>query len=387
MSGGVGHRVHSMGEALVAPDWAPLGLEEAAEVVAGVLVDVREVTLLWHSPRPFSAAALVGATHAGGSGRFLLKRHHRALRPPAMLALEHAFIAHLRERALAVPAVRARVDARPGEPATVHQRGDFVYEVHDHAPGCDLYRDAPSWSPFSSRAQARHAGTALAALHEASAGFDHPARRAVPLLGADRLILAADLYGAIEEEVALFPALGTFLAGRPWRSDLAGALVPLQRRARSAVLGREPLWAHNDWHPSNLFWECGGHPDAGVRAIIDFSLANRTSALFDLATAIERTAVNWLAPPEHWRADRASARALLAGYCARLPLGRDERGALAALLPVVHLDYALSEIAYFAGIVGSPANAALAYEGFLLAHAAFFETPAGAALLAAVAAE
>lgn len=385
MSGGAQHRVHSMGEELVAPDWTPLGLEEAAEVIAGVLVDVRAVTLLWHSPRPFSAAALVGATHAGGSGRFLLKRHHAALRPPAVLAPEHAFIAHLRERALAVPAVRARVDARPGEPTTVRQRGDFVYEVHDAAPGCDLYRDAPSWTPYSSIAQARHAGAALAALHEASAGFTHPPRRGVPLLAADRVILAADLHGAIEEEVGRLPALGTFLAARPWRSDLA-PLVPLQRRARSAVLGREPLWTHNDWHPSNLFWECGGHADAGVRAIIDFSLANRTSALFDLATAIERTAVNWLAPPERWRADVASARALLAGYSARLPLGRDERGALAALLPVVHLDYALSEIAYFAGVVASPANAALAYDGFLLAHAAFFATPAGSALLAAVAA-
>ena len=77
----------------------------------------------------------------------------------------------------------------------------------------------------------------------------------------------------------------------------------------------------------------------------------------------------------------AGAAALLAGYQAARPLSRAERAAVAAVLPVVHLEFALSEIGYFAGVTGSAANADLAYDGYLIGHTAWFSSPAGSTLL------
>jgi hypothetical protein len=51
------------------------------------------------------------------------------------------------------------------------------------------------------------------------------------------------------------------------------------------------------------------------------------------------------------------------------------------VLPVVHVEYALTEVEYFAGIVASPANADLAYDAYLLGHARWFAGPDGTVLL------
>ena len=117
--------------------------------------------------------------------------------------------------------------------------------------------------------------------------------------------------------------------------------------------------------------------------MIDLGLANRTFAVHDLAVAIERSAVAWLDLPGTGQAavDIPAVDALLDGYVSVRPLTRAELAALAALLPVVHLEYALSEVEYFAGVVRSPENSALAYDGYLIGHARWFGTPEGRALL------
>ena len=51
----------------------------------------------------------------------------------------------------------------------------------------------------------------------------------------------------------------------------------------------------------------------------------------------------------------------------------------------MHVEYALSEVEYFHAVVRSPANAALAYEGYLLGHLEWFAGAAGARLVAEVA--
>jgi len=53
-------------------------------------------------------------------------------------------------------------------------------------------------------------------------------------------------------------------------------------------------------------------------------------------------------------------------------------------LPLVHLDFALSEVEYFHGITRSLANADVAYGVFLLGHAQWFSTAPGQALLQAL---
>ncbi len=55
--------------------------------------------------------------------------------------------------------------------------------------------------------------------------------------------------------------------------------------------------------------------------------------------------------------------------------------ALRAVLPLVHVGFALSETAYFASITGSAADAEVAYETYLLGHARWWQSPAGQALL------
>ena len=166
-----GGLVHGMGKELAEPDWSPLTDDEVTAVLARYdPADPRgraPAAITWRSPRPMSAAALVRQQ----DGDVFVKRHDPRVRTARQLAAEHAFLSFLRERGEPVPAVR-----RTPAGASVVRRGGFAYEVHDLAPGLDLYRDVMSWSPFWSLRHARAAGAALARLHRAAAGFTRPAR-------------------------------------------------------------------------------------------------------------------------------------------------------------------------------------------------------------------
>ena len=361
-----GHRVHGMGTELTAPTWPAITADEAAATLAhfpaaGALTGVR-----WHSPRPFSAAALIHTTQ----GAFVLKRHDRRVRSPEGLAEEHGFIAHLRG-SLPVPEVLAAADG-----TTAIAVANWTYELHRQAPGADLYRDRPSWTPFLSHAHARAAGAALAQLHRASCGYDAPARASQPLVSSFTILPAADPFATAEAYVAARPALAAFLSGRSWQPQLAALFATSGKELATRLAAAQPLWTHNDWHPSNLLWGA----DGAVRTVFDFGLADRTCALHDLAIAIERTAIAWLKLGQGGDddlADPGAVLALLAGYATILPLGRDDRNALVGLLPLVHVEFALSEIDYFAGIVCDLPSAALAWDGYLLGHAAWFRSLPG----------
>ena len=339
--------------------------------------------ITWRSPRPMSAAGLI---RHGGAGLFV-KRHHVRVRTLAQLAVEHAFIGHLRARGIPAPAVLRAADG-----ATATQYGDFVYEVHELASGLDLYRDALSWTPYTSLGHARAAGTALARLHEAADRFPLPARAPAVLTGGCEIIVSNDPLAEIKRLAGRRPRLAGYLGGRAWPDDLTRHVLPAIRRAAPLLAGLPRQWGHGDWHPSNLTWSAAG-PDAVVAGVFDFGLANRTFAVHDLATALERATVSWLdmtdphgAGPDGAVAGRAEADpdaidAFLDGYESVRPLTPAEAAALPAVFPVVHVEYALSEVEYFAGVVSSPANADLAYDGYLLGHAAWFDTPHGAAVL------
>jgi Ser/Thr protein kinase RdoA (MazF antagonist) len=261
-------------------------------------------------------------------------------------------------------------------------RGDFVYEVHEVAPGIDLYRDAMSWTPFASTGHARAAGAALARLHRAAAGFGWPARPPAVLMNSCDVITAADPLAEVAAISRRRPGLGRYLAGRDWRRDLARDLGPAVRRAGPLLGALERQWGHGDWHPSNLTWDAAG-PEAEVTAVFDFGLANRTFAVHDLALALERSTIAWLDLAESGEAgvDIDAVDALLDGYQELRPLGPAEAAALPELLPVVHAEYALSEIEYFADVVAAPGLADLAYDTYLIGHTRWFADPDGAALL------
>jgi Ser/Thr protein kinase RdoA (MazF antagonist) len=376
MTGQTAGLVHGMGKELVEPDWAPLTDGEASTVLARfprLASGPAAAVVGWRSPRPMSAAALVRA----GGGEVFVKRHHRRVRTAGQLAAEHAFAGYLRGHGIPVPAVRTAADGRTCIPL-----GEFVYEVHEVAAGADEYRDAMSWTPFHFPGHARAAGAELALLHLAAAGFSRRARPPAVLMNSCAVITAADPLAAVAAIAGRRPGLARYLAGRDWRAELTRVLLPAIGRAAPRLAALPSQWGHGDWHPSNLTWH-GAGPGARVAMVFDFGLANRTFAVHDLAVALERSAFGWLelADSGQASADLAAIDALLDGYQSVRPLTAAEAAALPEVLPVAHVEYALSEAEYFAEVVGAPALADLAYDGYLLAHTRWFAGPEGAAVL------
>lgn len=365
------HRVQGLNNDEVPADWPAIAPHEIAWL-AGRFAQLRGATAAqWHSPRPLSAAALVEAA----AGRVFVKRHHHSVRDAATLGEEHRFIAHL--AAAGVPVVQV---LRDHDGATAVEHDGWTYELHTPGNGEDLYRDAVSWTPLTNVAQARDAGRMLARLHQAATRYHAPQRGTHLLVARDDLIRSHDPIAALKADLDNRPGLARYLARIPWEEQLRGIVLPWHAGLAERLRDEPRLWAHNDWHVSNLLWQ-----GDTVSTVLDFGLASPTSALFDLATAIERNAVAWLELERGAQAVRIDiALALLDGYRQLLPLSAARMHLLADLLPVVHLDFALSEVEYFEGVTGSTANADVAWQPFLLGHAQWFGSAEGQALLAAL---
>ncbi len=381
---------------LTEPTWPALTDDEITRAVAatwgGSLAAIE-----WRGARPLSST--VGVRTAGGE-RFVVKRMPMRLRDAVALGEEHRFMRHLRVRGIPVPEVLATEGDWAIRPREVGEAtgtttsdggcgvahggdgrgsvegigigrgggcvgkggGEFVYEVHRVGAGEDRYRADFSWSPYRDDDDAVGAGAMLGRLHSAAADFDAPARPARPLLSS----MHGDVVSAFEWHIARRPSVAGFLAERDWRAE-----VP---EFRADFSGAAPLWTHGDWHATNLLWT-----DHEVTSVIDFGLADRTTAVFDLATAIERTAVDWVSlrdgGPAHVRADQITA--LIQGYRSERSLSAAEQKLLPSLLPLVHIGYELSEIDYFLTIADDPRNAEIAYHDWLLGHLRWYDTAEG----------
>ncbi|HEY3773964.1 MAG TPA: phosphotransferase [Solirubrobacteraceae bacterium] len=372
--------VHGLAGDLVAPDWPPLTDEEARWVgerwsLPWASERPDEAGVLWRSPRPLSAAGVVGVP---GTAVFV-KRHDLSVRDPQSLGREHRFAQHLRAEGLEAPELLQTPD---GLSAVVGERptGPALYEVHAVAPGADLYRDAESWTGFLTRDHARAAGALLARLHLVACDLELDARPFGPLVDSDEIVTAADPLAALAALVDARPGLAAGLAPRPWRREIGEALGPwLAETSRQA--GRLPrAWTHGDWHPSNLTWSADGAPVA----VLDLGLSNRTTPVRDLAIALERSCVSWLEPAP--AADFDTVGALLGGYTAVRRLSAAEWEALPALTATAHVEFALSEVEYYAAVLSSPERAEIAYRDYLIGHARWFATAAGRSLLDALSA-
>lgn len=367
------HLAHGLAGESTPPDWPPLTMDEVAALLRDYPAPGTPIRIDWHSPRPLSAACLV----ATDGGTWFVKRHHRDVRSVATLEEEHRFIAHLRAHGMPIPAVLP--DAHGHTAVAI---GDWTYEVHGHAGGIDLYRETISWEPLPNRMHALAAGRMLAALHQAAAGYRAPQRGTHLLVARSELIRAVDPVAALRAQLPQRPGLADYLHGRDWPMDLSGLLAPWHAAVQPQLAQQPMLWTHGDWHVSNLCWNDGGD-DARIGAVLDFGLAAANFALFDLATAIERNAIAWLALDTS-AARPDIARALIDGYRQLLPLNAADCHLLADLLPLVHVDFALSEVEYYHAVTRSPANADVAYDTFLRGHPAWFRTPPGQALLQAI---
>lgn len=375
-------------------DWPCLTLDEVSAVLAHFANMPPARDVVWHSMRPFSAACVVqlaGELSASVSivgeqpTSCVLKRHARALRSATMLEQEHAFIRHLASKGLPVCPALALHNGH-----TALELGNWTYEVFLPAKGQDTYRDVMSWKPYFSTAQAHAAGGALAQLHKAAAEYTAPERSAyvagktapvVPLVSSMCVVGQADFMPALQQWVARQPGLVAALANRPWQQDVARVVLPFHDHLRPLLPSIKPAWGHGDWHPSNLFW------NANVAVtVLDFGMADRTCAAFDMAVAIERAMVDWLAlgaqqvqPLVAWE----QLAAFVAGYQHIRPLNEAERAQMVAFLPLVHIEFALSETAYFGTLLQDKASAEVAYTEYLLGHAQWFaQAPEGQELLA-----
>jgi Ser/Thr protein kinase RdoA (MazF antagonist) len=343
--------VFGMGaESIVRRDWPSLTLPEIEAVLGEEVAEIE-----WRSPRPLSTTARIRLA----DGRHLItKRLPLGLRTPEALAEEHGFMDHVRECGIPVPGAR-----------TAGVRGDFVYEVQELGVGEDLYQGAFSWSPYHPAGHAGPAGAMLGRLHIAAEGYEAPARPWRPLKSGFSLFGAADPIAAIEQIAARRPQLADFLAARDWRSDVERLLVPFHQRLGDTLA---PLWTHNDWHGTNLLWADDGHQPS-ITSVLDFGLADRTTAAYDLAIAIERFAVDWVGLRDGAPApiSEHQLQHFLAGYGSVRPLSAAESSALPNLFPLCHAEYELSEIDYFLSVVpgGSEKNAEIAYRDWFLGHA------------------
>ncbi len=368
------HHIHGWTDDVLSPDWPPLEHDEVQSLLRGFPALRGPVRIVWHSPRPFSAAARVMTP----AGEIFVKRHHLRVRSPATLSVEHAFIRHLRQRGLPVPRVLADDHGQ-----TAIACGDWTYEIHALAEGVDLYRETVSWTPLTDLEQARSAGRMLANMHRAAADFASSPRDTWMLVARDDLLRAPELIAEVEAQIARRPGLASYFVQRDWRSELA-PITQLQRNVQPRLANLPRVWTHGDWHASNLFWSSAAS-DARISTILDFGLCAPTFAFYDLATAIERNAIAWLHLERGMQAIfPQTACALIQGYAEILPLAQPDLELLADLLPVVHMDFALSEVEYFHDVIGANDYANLAWGSFLLGHAAWFSTPPGCTLLQAI---
>lgn len=362
-----GHLVHGLTGDQTAPVWSPMTEADLATVLQH-FVDGAAPKVLWQSPRPFSDAARVQC----GSHQWFIKRHPALLRSAASLTEEHRFMVHLRTAGIPVPDV---LTGKTG--TTAITLGHWTYEVLHPLKGDDTYADTPSWVPPDNPQHAQAAGKMLAKLHQAAASFRQPDRHTHLLIARDDILRATNPLAAIEQQLSERPALAQYLHQRPhWRAELQ-PLADHQAALQSALISQPRLWTHNDWHVSNLGWQ-GDH----VSDVFDFGLSANTFALYDLATAIERNCVSWLTLENNRTQGFAHiAQAILQGYHASRPLSAEDRQLLPRLLPLVHWDFALSEVEYFFGIEQSAAKADVAWTVFLLGHFNWFCSKQGANFL------
>ena len=372
-------KAHGLDGTWTQPDWPALTQDEVRRVLAGFPELLPPFRIISVSPRPLSAAGVVLTRE----GRVFVKRHAHVVRDAEGLRKEHRFMQYLRGHGAAVPLVLADMH---GETAV--ESGDWTYEVHEVPDGMDAYEEAISWTPFRCAEHARAAGKAMARLHLAAEGYDAPARANRALVAGFSIYPAPDARAAFDAYVDARPALRAYLASRNCREEALELLTLFHADLLPLLPRLTPLWTHNDLHPSNLFWSDPSE-QAAVTATIDFGLCDRTNALHDIAHAIERSVVDWLAlvndpaHPEKVAVHFDHLSALLEGYESVRPLSAVEARALAPMLALCHAEFALSETDYFLSVLHSEDKAWYACEGYLVLHARWWRGE-GAKLLDAI---
>jgi Ser/Thr protein kinase RdoA (MazF antagonist) len=297
---------------------------------------------------------------------------------------EHRFLEHLFIHGTHVPRVLATTS---GE--TAIETGEWTYEVHEASEGVDLYEEALSWTPFRSMVHAHSAGQELARLHLGAEGFSAPRRKPRPLVASFTIFAAGNPSAELDHYLATRPALAESEDACSGGEQALELLAPFHAELMRLLSALPLLWTHNDLHASNLLWS-DGSDNAQAKAIIDFGLADCTNAVHDLAQAIERNIVEWLAlveystHPEEVPIHVDHMEAMLDGYESVRPLSAEEAAALTPMTALCHAEFALTEADYFLGVLHSEEKARVASIDYLVGHARWFRGLGGGKLLDAL---
>lgn len=360
---------HGMGESLEPKDWQDISASDLVHLQQLYPQLQGKTAVLWRSPRPFSSAMLVQA----GEAIYFIKRSHRSFRSAADLLQEHQLIQYLSVQGISVPVL---VVSQAG--STAVELGNWSCEVHEKADGFDLYADQLSWKPFFCAAHAAKAGEKLATIH--SAVHDYSVlhgRTATYLISNQNLLESDDIADAIQQRIKRSAALTAYFADKELDQTWLVQLRSVHEKIKSAMQQAAKIWTHNDFHASNLLWT-DQSDEADISTVIDFGLADRNTAIYDLAVTIERNFIDWLAlaqGPEIY-IDEAGLAAFVQAYMHRAGFSK-ELEILPDLIKIVHTDFALSELEYFAGITCNLKHADAAYYDWLIAHTAWFFQPQG----------
>ena len=373
-------KAHGLDGSLVEPDWPPLTLDEVRTLLRQFPGIAEPTKILSVSPRPFSAASVVLTQ----KDRVFIKRHHHTVRDKEGLLEEHHFLQHLHAHGAPVPGVYVNVQGQ-----TAIEIADRAYEVHEVPTGIDLYEAAISWTPFQCAFHAYSSGQALARLHQAAQTYTAPRRQPRPLVASFTIFASENPASEINNYLAARPALANDQVTRTACTEAIKLLAPFHAELLPFLPSLPSLWTHNDLHASNLLWN-STDPNAQATSIIDFGLADRTNAMHDIAHAIERNIVEWLALVEN-PADYEAVpihfdhlHAFLEGYESIRPLYREEAAALAPMAALCHAEFALTEADYFLTALGSPEKARVASVDYLVGHARWYRSPRGQTLIKAL---
>ena len=363
------HLGHGMGGELEKKDWDDLEPSNVKVLQAYYKELNGSIKITWQSPRPFSSAILLDVDNQS----FFIKRSHISFRSVNDLKDEHKIIAALNMQHISVPDVLKTLS---GE--TAIQIDDWVYEVHKKSEDLDLYAEQLSWKPFFSTSHARSAGVALGQLHNASKHYkNNTPRQTKYLISNQQLLESPNIIEAIQNKIKRSVGLHQYFKDNPLNEDVLKQIAYFHSQIRDSLNQQPKIWTHNDFHASNLLWK-KDLTDTYVGTIIDFGLSNLNCAAYDVATAIERNFIDWLAIYESQKIqiDWAGIRTFIQGYCSNIET-LEPLHLVPELLRVVHLDFALSELEYFIEITGNLKHADAAYCDWFVGHTQWFSQEQG----------
>lgn len=365
---------------LMVQRWPAISLSEAATVLAQLEHPLKVTHIISVSGRPMAAGCLVATDH----GDMYIKRYATAVRESGTVLPYHRFVAHVADKGIPTPVFRRFADmttvGRPEQ--TILHWNDSIYEVSERAIGEDRYSKAYIWDPPRHATEAESLGAFLGRLDIASRGFNEPRPSPCGYQARFSIFEHEDVVEAARQWLSQRPLIAQWLhdTGRDYPRDIArfGHLAEqLAPRYRTV----ERIWTHGDTHLSNFMWK-GDAPSA----IFDFGMADRNTAVFELAMALERHTIQWLdvmkGHPDSYRTDLIEA--IIHGYHSVRPLTDDEREVLPDVVAASQIEGGSTLIDYWLRSEGRAEDIAWGYDVGFVAHGDWYLSTSGTRYLDAI---